>query len=101
MSYKQRGRNSKYPSKVEVWKIGDKVPEWLSDRAKVKFIDGEGNVTLDRRDRRDGSYEIIEAAGIQTLVTVEERGGVICFGDGKIFSLRERQLEILYEPSKP
>jgi hypothetical protein len=97
MTYKQRGRNDKYPAKIEVWRIGDKVPEWLSDRAKVKFIDGEGNVTLDRRDRGDGSYEIIGASGVQTLVTVEERSGVVCFGDGRIFSLRERQFEILYE----
>ena len=58
MTYKQRGKNNKYPAKIEVWRIGEKVPEWLSDRAKVKFIDGEGNVTLDRRDRGDGSYEI-------------------------------------------
>ena len=40
MTYKQRGRNDKYPAKIEVWRIGEKVPEWLSDRAKVKFIDG-------------------------------------------------------------
>ena len=99
MRYRQRGRNSKYPDEVEVWKLGEKVPEWLSDRAKVRFIDGEGNVTLDRRDRGDGSYEIIEAAGIQTLVTVTERTGFVCFGEGRVFSLRERQLEILYEGS--
>ena len=101
MTYKQRGRNDKYPAKIEVWRIGEKVPEWLSDRAKVKFIDGEGNVTLDRRDRGDGSYEIVSAAGVQNLVIVSERTGAVCFGDGRIFSLRERQLEILYEPSKP
>lgn len=101
MGYKQRGRNSKYPETIEVWKIGEGVPEWLSDRAKVKFIDGNGNVTLDRRDRGDGSYEIIEAAGVQTLVTVPERIGVVCFGEGKVFSLKERQLEILYEPLNP
>ena len=101
MNYSQRGRNNKYPEKIETWKIGEKVPIWLSDRARIKFIDGNGNMTLDRRDRGDGSYEIIEASGIQTLVTVKERNGVVCFGDGRVFSLRERQLEILYEPSKP
>jgi len=101
MSYKQRGRNTKYPETIEIWKIGEKVPEWLSDRAKVKFIDGNGDITLDRRDRGDGSFEIIGASGIQTLVTVSERSGVVCFGEGRVFSLRKRQLEILYEPSKP
>ncbi len=101
MSYKQRGRNDKYPEMIETWKIGEKVPVWLSDRAKVKFIDGNGDVTLDRRDRGDGSFEIIGASGVQTLVTVSERSGVVCFGGGRVFSLRERQLEILYEPSKP
>ena len=101
MSYKQRGRNDKYPEVIETWKIGERVPVWLSDRAKVKFIDGNGDVTLDRRDRGDGSFEIIGASGVQILVTVSERSGVICFGGGRIFSLRERQLEILYEPSKP
>ena len=54
---------------------------WLSDRAKVKFIDGEGNVTLDRRDRGDGSYEIVSAAGVQNLVIVPERTGAVCFGE--------------------
>ena len=101
MSYKQRGRNDKYPEVIETWKIGERVPVWLSDRAKVKFIDGNGDVTLDRRDRGDGSFEIIGASGVQILVTVSERSGVVCFGGGRIFSLRERQLEILYEPSKP
>lgn len=94
--YKQRGLNKKYPKEIHTWKIGEKVPEWLSDRAKVKFIDGEGNVTLDRRDGGDG-YEIISSDGIHPLVTVKERMGVVCFGDNKIFSLKERQLELLYE----
>jgi hypothetical protein len=31
-------------------------------------------------------------------VIVPERTGVVCFGDGHVFSLKERQLEILYEP---
>ena len=100
MSYKQRGKNDKYPGVIETWKIGERVPEWLSERAKVRFIDGEGGVTLDRRDREDGSYEIIEASGVKPLVTVTERKGIVCFGDGKVFSLREHQLEILYEPVK-
>lgn len=101
MSYKQRGWNDKYPKKIEIWEIGDKIPEWLSDRARVKFIDGDGNVMIDRRDREDGSYEVISADGIKNLVTVPERNGVICF-DGKIiFGLKKTQLEILYEPSKP
>lgn len=101
MTYKQRGRNDKYPAEIEVWRIGEKVPEWLSDRARVKFIDGNGDVTLDRRDRSDGSYEIVGASGVGNLVVVPERVGAVCFSDGRVFSLYERQLEILYEPSNP
>ncbi len=96
MSYKQRGQNEKYPVEVEIWRLGDKVPEWLSDRARIKFIDGEGNMTLDRRDHGSGGFEIISADGIHPLVNISERDGVVCFGDGRIFGLRKRQFEILY-----
>ena len=53
--YKQSGRNSAYPEYIEVWEYGvGSVPDWISDKSKVTFIDGLGNVTLETHDTSTG-----------------------------------------------
>ena len=96
LKYKQRGENPKYPEEIEVWRKGDSVPGWLSDRAKVKFLDGEGNITLERRNLADGGYEILDSSGLSVLARTTGQGDYICWGEDKIFVLTPRQLEILY-----
>ena len=44
---KQRGRNEKYPNEIKIWKLGDPVPSWLSDLAKVKKIKQDGSIVID------------------------------------------------------
>ena len=99
--YKQRGENNLFPNTINTWVRGDKVPEWLSDIAKVNFIDAEGNKYLEMSDISAGGYEIKESSGVNALVRASGRDSIICFGDGKIFSLTPKQLSILYEEISP
>lgn len=101
----QRGRNQKYPNKIEIWRPGDKVPEWLSDVAKIDHIDPESGekklktfstISLISADDKCG-YGIYAADGKTTLVKTETDKDYICYGDRKLFSLTEKQIELLYK----
>lgn len=94
----QRGMNDRYPDTIDTWRLGEKIPEWLSDKAQVTFIDGEGNLTINIRDLNSGGKEIIEANGKSTLVKMETSNSRVCYSpDSPIFSLRPEQLDLLYE----
>jgi hypothetical protein len=94
----QIGENKKYPQKALVWEYGMKVPEWLSDQAKVKFIDGEGNITLETQMSNIGSIGILDCSGKKTLVTLKDSGSVLIYEKSYgIMSLTKRQLNLLYE----
>ena len=94
----QRGMNSKYPEKINTWRLGENIPEWLSDRAKVLFIDGDGNITLDLLKLDTGGVEIKNSDGKGILVKMETGDSVLCYSNGKnIFSLKPKQLELLYQ----
>jgi len=94
----QRGRNSKYPSKIEVWREGDLVPEWLSDRARVESVDlGSGEKILKINKLSSGGIEIISSDWTNTLIKTSGEGDYVCFGDNRIFSLSEIQLNLLYK----
>lgn len=97
--YIQYGHNSKWPEEIETWSYGEKVPEWLSDEAKVSFIDGVGNITLETRELTTGGFEIIKASGIEPLVKIDSRLDYIAHDlkTGKIFPITRKQLELLYE----
>ena len=95
MIYEQKGENDKYPKEIKIWKIGEKIPEWLSDSAKVLFIDGNGNITLDTIDNNTGGYEIKSSSG-DTLVSLKKKSDIVCFGNSKIFGLSEKQFNLIY-----
>lgn len=93
----QRGRNSLYPETIETWKQGERVPEWLSDRAKVELVDlGNADKKLKTSLLSSGGYEIYEASGKSVLVRVPE-DGYVCFGDNRVFGLSQKELDLLYE----
>lgn len=71
--YKQRGRNSKYPKEIEVWRITDgDVPSWLSDVAKVSAINiGNDTVQIGFRKLSTGGIEIPDSSGQSILVKLE------------------------------
>ena len=90
---KQRGYNSAYPEEIDIWSPGLPVPEWLSDIAAVKFMDGEGNLTLETIPLSEGGFEVKGSDG-QILIRTS---GVVCYGGGRLFGLSHKQLRILYE----
>jgi hypothetical protein len=93
-----KGKNSKYPQKIMYWKYGDPVPEWLSDQAKIKGINGDtGEAILEIRRGTTGGYEIVDSSGSGLLVKTTGQEDYICYSEGyELFSLRPIQFEILY-----
>lgn len=96
--YKQKGENDAYPMFLQgIWCRGWKVPEWLSNNAKVTFIDGEGNTSIEINDTGNGGYEIKDVTGVNALVSAKGRDSIICYGlDNRIMSLTRKQFELLY-----
>ena len=92
---RQKGNNPKYPKEIEYWKFGQSVPEWLSDNAKVKFIDGEGNITLDFKETNTG-LDLPDSSGKSILLRLTGKDDYICMGDNIIFSLTKKQFKILF-----
>ena len=93
---KQRGRNNKYPETIETWRLGEKVPSWLSNVCAVKRVDESGEMKLDLREAGNG-YELIASGVNQILVKVDKNEDYVCFGDSRIFSLTSKQIELLYD----
>lgn len=101
--YIQSGYNDKYPWKITTWKWGDSIPDWLSDRAKVSFIDGNGNLTLETHETSSGGIEIVSSSGSGILVKLVSKKDYVCIEnseEGNIFTLTETQLNLLYKPLK-
>ena len=99
MIYVQFGKNDAWPREIEVWKLGDPIPEWLSDQGKVSFVDGDGNITLETHETSSGGLEIVASGGTGTLVMMKDKKDYVAYnGRGKIFSLSDVQLNLLYKP---
>lgn len=97
----QKGRNSSYPQTIEVWKRGEKVPEWLSDKACITSIDLKNGYNLKFRNTTDGGYELFDSSGIGILIRVKDKNDYICLGDdGKFLSLSPKQLNLLYKKNE-
>lgn len=93
----QRGKNDKYPEIIDTWRFYEKVPSWLSDQAQVKFIDGEGNITLDYINLSTGGREILKSGRQGVLVRLDNINSFVCHSPGlPLFSLRPKQIELLY-----
>lgn len=93
----QRGMNNLYPEKIKTWRIGEKIPEWLSDNARILSIDEDGNVKLDTYDLSSGGIAIKNSSGIGSLIELKTPDSIVCYSPGKnIFSLKPEQLELLY-----
>ena len=98
--YRQYGNNSNYPEEIETWRWGDKIPEWISDKAKVTFIDGDGNITLETRETNTGGIEISNSSGTDILLKLGSKSDIVCkniVGDSDIFVLSPIQLKLLYK----
>lgn len=93
---KQRGRNEKYPEEIKTWRLGESIPSWLSDVARVKEIKEDGSVVIDLRIAdNDNGFEIINPEN-RILVKTKSNSDIVCLGGGRIFSLNKKQLILLY-----
>lgn len=97
-TYKQSGLNAKYPLTIETWKFGEQpIPEWISDICKIKKVDESGNLSLEFRETNKGGVELINSVGNKVVLTIPNKEDYVCWGDGKLFTLRPIQLELLYK----
>lgn len=95
MIFIQCGRNEKYPEQIETWKRGEELPSWISDNCKIIRIEGTSLIP-EIRGVLGGGFEIVRETG-QALVSTKSDDDYVCFGNGRIFSLTERQLKFLYK----
>ena len=115
--WKQRGYNCLWPYEIHTWEWGyQPIPEWLSDKAKIIFVDGEGNKTLATRELSGGGVEIIKAEGVEALVRLKSKTDLVymplpsvgypsfpsevekCSWPKSPSVISKKQLELLYEP---
>ena len=93
----QKGYNPDYPVTAEIWKYGDPVPEWLSDRAEIKGLDDSGKPILETRRETTGEIEILESGKRDILVKLKTEDSILLFSETHpIMSLTPHQLELLY-----
>ena len=63
----QRGHNPDWPDLIpehHTWRLGEDIPEWLSDRAYITIISGDGIKNLGTRETSGGGIEIINSGKI-------------------------------------
>lgn len=96
--YIQRGENPEWPLILEgLWKYGETIPEWLSDRANVTIMSGDGIKNIEVRETSSGGYEIIDSGKSNVLVSVKKKDWFVIY-DGKIVkSISPEQLLFLYK----
>lgn len=98
----QRGHNSNYPKEITTWCPDTDmtiVPDWVNFRCRVKNIDDEfGNPILDYSKTSEGGYQFKGSDGVSIAFTTSSPGEYICYcaKEEKIFSLRPKQLDLLY-----
>lgn len=97
--YVQKGRNDLYPKAVTTWRLGEQVPEWLSDQAKIVAWDNIlGSAQLDLRRTSTGGYEILDASGREVVVRTKGKDDFVCkdYNGTKVLSLTPMQFKHLY-----
>lgn len=99
--YIQRGLNFEWPIEVlDTWTFGEVIPDWLSDRAYVTIMTGDGIKNIETRETSSGGFEIIDSGKQGVLVTLKKKDWFVIY-DGKIIkSISPEQLLILYKEIK-
>lgn len=96
----QKGYNPKYPREILVWKRGDFVPEWLSNRVKISALDVNTGSPIPeyRKNGWENGYALMDSGGVSIAISVPDSDDFICFEEstGRLFSLNPRQLNLLY-----
>jgi hypothetical protein len=101
MKFKQSGNNPKYPKEIEVWNPSKDInnpPEWMIDNCRVLNIESfDGKIILDYSKRDDGGYEFKNADSQLPGIKTTSESDLICYGDNRIFPLKEVQFKLLYK----
>ena len=96
--YIQRGENPDWPHIIYgQWKIGEKIPEWLSDRAHVTIVTGDGIKNIETRETSSGGIEIIDSGKIGILATLRKKDWLIIYDGKSVKSIGPEQFNILYK----
>ena len=96
--YKQSGSNPDWPQIIEdTWKYGEPVPEWLSDRAHVTIISGDGIKNIEIRENSTGGFEVVDSGKIGSLVSLRQKDWFVIFDGKRISSISPEQLLFLYK----
>jgi hypothetical protein len=96
----QRGHNPDWPYLIpehNTWRLGEDIPEWLSDRAYITIISGDGIKNLGTRETSGGGIEIINSGKIGTLVTLKKKDWIVIYKDGVVKSLSPEAMKFLYK----
>lgn len=94
--FTQSGRNELYPREIEVWKKGDLLPEWISDNCKILSVTEKGELIPDIRPNSRGGFDILDINN-HAIVSTSSEDDYVCYGESKIFSLSELQINLLYK----
>ena len=102
-TWKQKGRNDRYPAIIESWTYGETVPDWLSDISRVNGMSLEGNPILDLQRTNEGGYTIKSSDGESIVAHTKTLNDHICLGKNKdghsyMFTLTPTQFDLLYGP---
>lgn len=99
--YGQRGQNDKFPALITTWSLGEDVPEWLSDIAKISSIDNlTSKISLEIRKTNTGGYELLDSSGQKTLIRFSCETDVLCKSldpRGQMFIMSPLQLNLVYK----
>lgn len=91
----QWGYNPDFPIIAETWELGDPVPAWLSDHAKVAGFNSDGSILLDTYTDREGNLHIRDTYRPIDLVVIPKNHKLI-YGEGIMKVISQKQLDFLY-----
>lgn len=96
--YVQRGLNPDWPDIIiDMWKHGDPIPEWLSDRAHVTIITADGIKNIETRNNSTGGFEIVDSGKIGTLVSLKKMDWLVLFDGKSVRSASPEQVDFIYK----
>ena len=98
LKLKQWGHNPNFPEIAETWKVGERVPEWLSDQAKVSGFDPTGGILLETHtDQSTGKIHIKDTYRPIDLIVLDSKDHIVIYGKGyPLKALSPIQVDMIY-----
>lgn len=98
LKLKQWGHNPNFPEIAETWRFGEKVPEWLSDQAKIAGFDSTGGLLLETyTDQGTGKIHIKDTYRPTDLIVLDSKDHFVIYGKGfPLKVLSPEQIDMIY-----